>query len=75
MTIVCLRVQSDNKCLVSWTIVQIEDNSLSLSEIFENIKGGRVSMIVLSSELKLEKVFINRISQLLIRPFISLMFL
>jgi len=60
---VCVRVQSDNKCLVSWTIFQIEDNSLSLSELFENIKGGRVSMIVPSSELsqaQLEKVFTRK---------------
>ena len=44
MATVCVRVQSAEKCLVSWTIFQIEDNSLSLLELFENIKNGRVSI-------------------------------
>ena len=48
MVTVCVRVQS--ACLVSWTIFQMEGHSLSLSELFENIKSGRVSIIVLSSE-------------------------
>ena len=68
MVTVCVCLQSDNKCLVSWTILQIEDSSLSLSELFENIKGGRVSMIIQSSELsmselsqaQLEKIFIGK---------------
>ena len=46
MVTVCVRVQSAEKCLVSWTIFQMEDHSLSLSELFENIKSGRVSIIV-----------------------------
>lgn len=63
MATVCVRVQSAQKCLVSWTIFQTEDNSLSLSELFENIKSGRVSYIVPSPELstaQLEKVFIGK---------------
>ena len=43
MATVCVRV--------SWTIFQMEDHSLSLSELFENIKSGRVSIIVPSSEI------------------------
>ena len=68
MMTVCVCVQSAQKCLVSWTIFQMEDNSLSLSELFENIKSGRVSIIVLSSELsmaQLEKVFIGKSKQIL----------
>ena len=38
MATVRIRVQSTEKCLVSWTIFQMEDHSLSLSELFENIK-------------------------------------
>ena len=48
MATVCVRVQS--ACLVSWTIFQMENHSLSLSELFENIKSGRVSIIVPSFE-------------------------
>ena len=68
MATVCVRVQSTEKCLVSWTIFQMEDHSLSLSELFENIKSGRVSIIVLSSELstaQLEKVFIRKSKEIL----------
>ena len=48
MATVCVRVQS--AYLVLWTIFQMEDHSLSLSELFENTKSGRVSIIVPSSE-------------------------
>ena len=68
MATVCVRVQSAEKCLVSWTIFQMEDHSLSLSTLFENIKGGRVSIIVPSSELstaQLEKVFIGKSKEIL----------
>ena len=68
MATVCVRVQSAEKCLVSWTIFQMEDHSLSLSELFENIKSGRVSIIVPSSELstaQLEKVFIGKSKEIL----------
>ena len=68
MAIVCVHVQSAQKCLVSWTIFQMEDDSLSLSELFENIKSSRVSIIVLSSELstaQLEKVFIGKSKEIL----------
>ena len=49
----------------------------SLSELFENIKSGRVSIIVPSSELstaQLEKVFIGKFEEILtnINPSIQL---
>ena len=43
MATVCVRVQSAEKCLVSWTIFQTESDSHSLLELFENVKNGRVS--------------------------------
>ena len=57
----CVRIQSAEKCLVSWTIFQMEDNSLSLLQLFEN-KNARVSIIPSSLELSMaqvEKVFIG----------------
>ena len=81
MATVCVRVQSAEKCLVSWTIFQMEGYSLSLSELFENIKSGRVSIIVPSSELstaQLEKVFIGnpkRSLQISIQVFNFVMYL
>jgi len=58
-----------SKCSVLWTIFRWKINSLSSSELFENIKSGRVSIIVSSSELsmaQLEKVFIGKSKEILI---------
>ena len=51
MATVCVRVQSAEKCLVSWTIFQTESDSHSWLELFENVKNGRVSIIPPSPEL------------------------
>ena len=56
MATVCVRVQSAEKCLVSWTIFQTESDSHSLLELFENVKNGRVSIIPPSPELSTARV-------------------
>ena len=68
MATVCVRVQSAEKCLVSWTIFQTESDSHSLLELFENVKNGRVSIIPPSPELstaRVEKVFIGKSKEIL----------
>lgn len=67
MVTVCIHVQSAEKCLVSGQF-QREDNSLSLSKLFENVKSSRVSIIVPSSKLsmaQLEEVFIRKSKEIL----------
>ena len=43
-----------------FTIFQTEDNFLSLSKLFEYIRGGRVSISSKLSAAQLEKVFIGK---------------
>ena len=49
MATVCVRVQDSVKCLVPWTIFQTDDG-ITLSELFERIKAGRVVYIVPSQD-------------------------
>ena len=50
MATVCVRVQDSQKCLVPWTIFQTDDG-ITLSELLERMKAGRITVIVLSSDL------------------------
>ena len=62
MATVCVRVQDSVKCLVPWTIFQTDDG-ITLSELFERIKAGRVVFIAPSQDLvnsSIEKTFIGK---------------
>ena len=50
MATVSVREQDSVKCLILWTIFQTDDG-ITLSELFERIKAGRVVFIVPSQDL------------------------
>ena len=68
MATVCVRVQDSQKCLVPWTIFQTDDG-ITLSELLERMKAGRITVIVPSSDLvssTIEKAFVGKSKESLV---------
>ena len=68
MATVCVCVQDSQKCLVPWTIFQTDDG-ITLSELLERMKAGRITVIVPSSDLvssTIEKAFVGKSKESLV---------